>query len=389
MRRLATLACLAALATAGLTACSDDEPQDPDQPTVTASPQTGTPSPGQSAPAAPSGSATATKRGGPPKVVDTIATGLQAPWGVAFLPNGDAVVTERDSTRVLLLQGPQHLRHEIGTIDEAVGLGQQGGEAGLLGVAVSPDYETDHFLYFYASTATDNRIVRARLAGGTLGPTSVIFRGIPRGQIHDGGRLVFGPDGFLYASTGETGDGDLAQDKGSPAGKILRLTPDGEPAPGNPFEDSPIWSYGHRNVQGLAFDDEGRLWASEFGANTYDELNLIKPGRNYGWPMVEGRGDRKGLTNPQIVWDTDSASPSGLAYLDGRLWLASLRGERLWRIDVDGDRASEPADFFVGDYGRMRTVVVAPDGNLWLSTSNTDGRGAPREEDDRILVIRP
>lgn len=386
MRRLATLACLAALAPVTLAACSDDEPEEPGQPTVTATPSTETPSPTESTP---SESATAAAPGGPPKVVDTIATGLQAPWGIAFLPNGDAVVTERDSTRVLLLQGPKHLRHEVGRIDEAVGLGQQGGEAGLLGVAVSPDFASDRLLYFYASTATDNRILRARLAGGTLGPTSVVFDGIPRGQIHDGGRLVFGPDGYLYVSTGETGLPELAQDKSSPAGKILRLTPDGRPAPGNPFEGSPVWSYGHRNVQGLAFDDEGRLWASEFGASTFDELNLIEPGQNYGWPLVEGRGDRKGLVNPQVVWDTDSASPSGLAWLDGRLWLAALRGERLWRVDANGDRARDPADFFVGDYGRMRTVVAAPDGNLWLSTSNTDGRAAPREGDDRILVIRP
>ena len=186
---------------------------------------------------------------------------------------------------------------------------------------------------------------------------------------------------------------ELAQDKDSTAGKILRITVDGDPAPGNPFPDSPIWSYGHRNVQGLAFDDAGNLWASEFGDSTFDELNLIKPGRNYGWPLVEGRSDGQGggqgLTDPQVVWDTDANSPSGLAFLDGHLWLASLRGERLWRVEVDGARASRPVDFFVGDYGRMRTVVVAPDGNLWASTSNTDGRGHPKADDDRILVIRP
>jgi len=389
MRRLATLACLAALASPALTACSDGASDDPGHDTVTASPQAETPTPSGSTSAEPSEGATQAAPSGPPKVIGTIATGLQAPWGIAFLPNGDAIVTERDSTRVLLLQGPQHVRHVIGTIDQAVGLGQQGGEAGLLGVAVSPSYATDRLLYFYASTATDNRILRARLAGGTLGPTSVVLQGIPRGQIHDGGRLAFGPDGYLYASTGETGNGDLAQDKSSLGGKILRITTDGRPAPGNPFPGSPIWSYGHRNVQGLAFDDDGRLWASEFGAQTYDELNLIKPGGNYGWPMVEGRSDRKGLINPQVVWDTDSASPSGLAWLDGHLWLAALRGERLWRVTVTGDRAHDPADFFVGAYGRMRTVVVAPDGNLWLSTSNTDGRGTPRDGDDRILLIRP
>lgn len=388
MRHLATLTCLV-LASLTLAACSDSEPEGAGSGTVTATPQPESPTAATPTETESSGSAESPASGGPPRVLDTIATGLQAPWGIAFLPNGDAIVTERDSTRVLLLEGPQHARRVIGTIDEAVGLGQQGGEAGLLGVAVSPDYDTDRLLYFYASTETDNRVLSARLAGGTLGPTRVVFAGIPRGQIHDGGRLVFGPDGFLYVSTGETGVGELAQDKGSPAGKILRITADGEPAPGNPFPGSPVWSYGHRNVQGLAFDDEGRLWASEFGASTFDELNLIKPGRNYGWPIVEGRGDRKGLVDPQIVWDTDSASPSGLAWHDGRLWLASLRGERLWRVDVDGDRASRPADFFVGDYGRMRTVVVAPDGNLWLSTSNTDGRAEPREDDDRILVIRP
>ena len=142
-------------------------------------------------------------------------------------------------------------------------------------------------------------------------------------------------------------------------------------------------------MQGLAFDDQDRLWASEFGQNTYDELNLIKAGRNYGWPMVEGRGGGKGLVDPQVVWSTDDASPSGLAWLDGNLWLASLKGERLWRIDVSGKRARHPADFFVGKYGRMRTVVVAPDGRLWVTTSNTDGRGDPQDGDDRILVIEP
>jgi glucose/arabinose dehydrogenase len=315
--------------------------------------------------------------------VGTIARGLAVPWGLGFLPNGDAIVTERDSRRVLRIHGSRNAVQVLGTIEAAA----PDGESGLLGVAVSPEFARDRRLFFYVTTATDNRILRATYDRGRLGSTSVVLDGIPRGFVHDGGRLAFGPDGHLYVSTGETGEAALAQDRGSLGGKILRITPDGDPAPGNPFPDSPIWSYGHRNVQGLAFDDRGRLWASEFGENTFDELNLIEAGENYGWPIVEGRGGRGDLVDPQVVWETAVASPSGLAFLDGQLWLASLRGERLWRIDVTGKRARDPRDFFVGTYGRMRTVAVAPDGRLWMTTSNRDGRGDPAEADDRILVI--
>jgi glucose/arabinose dehydrogenase len=387
MRRRAA-ALLAVVAVLLVAACSgSDEGLGPEDDTITATP--GTPAaPSSPATTSPGGSDT-TGEQGPPKVVGTIATDLAVPWGVAFLPNGDAVVTERDTRQVLLIHGPQHDVRQIGVLDAAVPLGDQGGEAGLLGVAVSPDFASDRMLYFYLSTAEDNRIVKARLTRGRLGTPTVILDGIPNGFIHDGGRLAFGPDGYLYASTGETGDGELAQDRSTLAGKILRMTTDGDPAPGNPFRGSQIWSYGHRNVQGLAFDDHDRLWASEFGQDTWDELNLIEPGENYGWPMVEGRGGRPGMVDPQIVWNTDEASPSGLAWLDGHLWMASLRGERLWRVDVHGDRASHPADFFVGEYGRMRTVVASPDGQLWVTTSNRDGRGDPRPGDDRILLVDP
>ena len=322
-------------------------------------------------------------------MVGTIASNLDVPWGLAFLPNGDAVVTERDTTRVLLLRAPEYDVEEVGQISAAVGLGDLGGEAGLLGVAVSPDFGSDRLLYFYFSTDVDNRIVKATLEGGRLGTPTVILDGIPQGHIHDGGRLAFGPDGYLYASTGETGDGALAQDRSSLGGKILRMTTDGDPAPGNPDQDSVVWTWGHRNVQGLAFDDQGRLWASEFGDSTWDELNLIEKGDNYGWPNVEGQGGEPEYVDPHVVWPTEAASPSGLAWFDGNVWLASLRGQRLWRVDVSGNRGTDPADFFVGEYGRMRTVVAAPDGRLWVTTSNTDGRGDPAAEDDRILLIDP
>jgi glucose/arabinose dehydrogenase len=245
-------------------------------------------------------------------------------------------------------------------------------------------------LFFYVTTADDNRVLRARVDGDRLGDTRVVLDGIPNGFIHDGGRIAFGPDGHLYVSTGETGDPELAQDPDSLAGKILRITANGDPAPGNPDAGSPVWSMGHRNVQGLAWDDQGRLWASEFGSSTWDELNLIERGGNYGWPEVEGTGGGPGFVDPQLVWPVEEASPSGLAFADGRLWMAALRGQRLWRIDVSAaGRASRPTAYFTGDAGRLRTVAAAPDGTLWVTTSNRDGRGDPIAVDDRILLVDP
>jgi glucose/arabinose dehydrogenase len=371
----------AALALAALVGgCSDDD-EGAGPPTVTAAPSAEESAPTTTKPSSPSPSRK--DRPGPPRVVDTVARNLSVPWGIDFLPDDTAIVTERDTRRVLAI-ADGNVR-QVGLIEAAA----PQGEAGLLGVAVSPDFADDRTIFFYVSTAEDNRIVRTTYRNGRLGTPEVVLDGIPNGFIHDGGRLQFGPDGYLYASTGETGAPELAPDRNSLGGKILRITPDGKPAPGNPDPSSPIWSLGHRNVQGLAFDDDDNLWASEFGESTFDELNLIRKGGNYGWPTFEGRGDDPGLTNPQVVWNTSEASPSGLAYLDGRLWLGALQGERLWRIDVDNGRASDPTDFFVGRYGRLRTVVVAPDGNLWVSTSNRDGRATPGPDDDQIIVVDP
>ena len=320
-----------------------------------------------------------------PEAIGTLVDLLEVPWGVDFLPDGSAVVTERDSGRVLEVT-PDGTLTRLGALPGAV----SEGEAGLLGVAVSPDFARDETLFFYLTTGTDNRVVGAQLDGGVLGEPTVLLDGIPRGFIHDGGRIAFGPDGFLYVTTGETGDPELAQDPSSLAGKILRITADGEPAPGNPDPASPVWSLGHRNVQGLAWDDEGRLWASEFGDSDWDELNLIEKGGNYGWPLVEGAGGGPDYIDPQLVWPVDQASPSGLAYVDGHLWMAALRGQRLWRITVSrAGRAVRPTAYFVEDYGRLRTVAAAPDGLLWLTTSNQDGRGEPTPADDRIILIRP
>lgn len=358
-----------------LAACSSDRPGDPGASGAT----------GRSGATGPSETpGTAIPDAGAPRVVDTIAEGLDTPWGLAFLPDGTAIVTERDSGRVLAI--------EDGAVREAGKIRQVStptDEAGLLGVAVSPTFDQDRRLWFYVTTEQDNRVVTTTYDDGRIGEVRPVLTGIPNGHIHDGGRLEFGPDGFLYVSTGETGEPSLAADRSSLAGKVLRITRDGDPAPGNPDPGSPVWSWGHRNIQGLAFDDSGALWASEFGANDYDELNLISPGMDYGWPAVEGIGKEEGLTDPQLVWSTDEASPSGLAFADGDLWMAALRGERLWRIRLVDGRATRSDAFFIGDHGRMRTVVAAPDGSLWVTTSNRDGRGDPQRDDDRILVVRP
>ncbi|WP_431960801.1 PQQ-dependent sugar dehydrogenase [Actinacidiphila sp. bgisy160] len=374
----------AALASAALlaTGCSSDgDPAPPPPASASASP---------SAPASGGTEEPSAPAKGTAEVTGTVATGLSTPWGVAVLPEGDLLVASRDTGRVVRVAAGSGRTTQAGTVPGV----SPGGEGGLLGLAVSRDFATDHLVYAYFTTASDNRIARmlydpAKPAGEQLGAPDTILRGIPHGAIHNGGRIAFGPDGMLYAGTGESGDRGLAQDKKSLGGKILRMTPDGRPAHGNPEADSVVYSYGHRNVQGLAWDSRGRLWASEFGQDTWDELNLIEPGKNYGWPVVEGLARREGYVDPVAQWRTDDASPSGIAYADGSIWMASLRGARLWRIPLAGTKAAaDPQAFLAGEYGRLRTVVAGPDGGLLLTTSNTDGRGEPRKGDDRILRLR-
>ncbi len=353
-------------------------------------PSPGSPPSGPSSPIVPSAGAVSPGPPGapPPRVLGTVADHLKTPWGIAFLPDGSALVTERDTGRVLRLHGPGD--HRATPVGHVRVVSVPGGESGLLGIAVSPSYSRDHRVFLYACRSSGNEVLRGTLRHGRLGRLAPILRGIPHGAIHNGGRLAFGPDGSLYVSTGETGDSRLAQDRGSLGGKILRITRSGQPAPGDPFPGSPVWTYGHRNVEGLAFDPSGRLWATEFGQDTWDEINLIRRGRNYGWPIVEGRASgHPKLVNPKVQWHTDLASPSGLAYAAGSLWAGALRGERLWQVPLHGRRTGKPEGWFSGRYGRLRTVVRAPDGRLWVTTSNTDGRGNPGPRDDRILLVRP
>ncbi|WUO17551.1 PQQ-dependent sugar dehydrogenase [Streptomyces sp. NBC_00289] len=324
------------------------------------------------------------------KVVRTVAENLKTPWGLAPLPAGGLLVSSRDEGTITRIDEKTGRKTELGQVPGV----SAAGEGGLLGIALSPDFASDRMIYAYFTSASDNRVVRVlyedeKPAGEQLGAPDTVFKGIPKGFIHNGGRIAFGPDKMLYAGTGESGDRGLAQDKKSLGGKILRLTPEGEPAPGNPFPDSPVYSYGHRNVQGLAWDDKQRLFASEFGQDTWDELNAIKPGDDYGWPDAEGRSGDAKYHNPTAQWHTDDASPSGIAYAEGSVWMAGLKGQRLWRVPLKGTATSaDPQSFLEGEYGRLRTVVSAGGDRLWVTTSNTDGRGSPEDGDDRILELR-
>ena len=322
--------------------------------------------------------------------VSTLATDLEVPWSFAFLPDGDALVTERDSGRLLRVSPSGDVR-EVQTLPEG-----GSGEGGLLGVAVSPDYEEDHYIYAYYTTERDNRVVRFR-PGEKPEP---ILTGIPVNTFHDGGRIKFGPDGMLYVSTGDAGDSGNSQDRSSLGGKILRIEANGSVPPDNPFPGNPVYSYGHRNVEGLAWDADGQLYASEFGQDTWDEVNRIEAGGNYGWPEVEGKGgEDEGYVDPITVWPTSEASPSGAEIMvdgavpqwEGDLFVTALRGERLWHLELnDKGEIIGRQKLLDGEAGRIRDVAQAPDGSLWVSTSNHDTYGSPvSEQDDRIFRLAP
>ncbi len=316
-----------------------------------------------------------------PVAVEELSDGWSVPWGMGWLPDGSALYAERDTHQLVHLTS-DGVRTELGTVPNVV----SGGEGGLLGLAISPDFATDQTFYVFHTAANDNRIARMTYDGSAIGGYTPILTGIQKATYHNGGRLKFGPDGYLYAATGDAGNSNLSQDRNSLNGKILRLTPDGRPAPGNPFGNY-AYSYGHRNVQGLAWDPDGRLWASELGQNTYDELNLIEAGDNYGWPICEGVCGQQGMTDPLRTWSTSEASPSGLAFAGDALYMASLRGARLWRIPVTGTQTGTPVAYYQGEFGRLRTVETVPGGGaLWLTSTNSDGFTAPPGQDAVYVV---
>jgi len=374
---------LAAGAVSGLLGgCNDDAPPTPStSPTSTSSTSsTGTPTPTPTEPTA--------QDGVQPTVESTVATGLAVPWGIAFLPAapdpGTALVSERDTARILRIT-PGRKPVEVGVVPGVVPGVERSGEGGLLGLLWVTD-SPERPLYAYLSTSEDNRIVRMSYDGKRIGKPELLLAGIPTGVDHNGGRLALGPDRMVYISTGETYVVELAQDLSSLGGKILRMTPDGHIPLDNPF-GSLVWSYGHRNIEGLAFESGGRLWSSEFGAQAWDELNLIEKGQNYGWPFAEGSNGQNGFVRPVSQWPTDACSPGSVSVTRQTAWVPALQGQCLWAVPLTGAVAGRQVRWLGDQYGRLRTAQLAPDGSMWVTTSNKDGRGVPTEEDDRILRV--
>jgi len=321
------------------------------------------------------------------QTVSILSENLEVPWAMAFLPDGRMLVTERPG-RVRLVDTNGNVSDPIATIPV-----HQVSESGLHGVAVDPNFETNKNIYLYytyrsSGSNTLNRVVRYKFEGEKLLEEKIIVGQIPGAPNHDGGRIKFGPDGLLYITTGDAQQPSLAQDRNSFAGKILRVTRDGNRGPSNPF-DTIIYSYGHRNPQGITWDDNGQLWSTEHGRSPggLDELNLIQAGKNYGWPEIQGVETRSGLITPIINSGSgDTWAPAGTAYFNGSIFFAGLRGSALYEYKISEQKLVE---HFKNEYGRLREVVLGPDGMLYVTTSNRDGRGTVRQGNDKILRINP
>ncbi len=320
--------------------------------------------------------------------VQVVASGLVIPWEIAWLPEGDMLVTERPGRLVRIGRD-----RSVITVRGVV----HAGEGGLQGLALHPDFKQNNRLYLYLTAETEqgltNRVESYRLRGGELQDRTVVLDGLPGARYHDGGRIAFGPDGWLYVTVGDATRAREAQNPDSYNGTILRVRDDGSAVPGNPG-GTRVYSYGHRNGQGLAWDEQGRLWATEHGRSGLksglDEINLVQPGQNYGWPVIEGDQRRAGMRSPvihsgaSVTW-----APAGAAWYQGKLFFAGLRGESLYEAKIEGTRAGAVTSHFSGRFGRLRAVKVGPDGWLYVSTSNRDGRGEKRAGDDKIIRVNP
>jgi glucose/arabinose dehydrogenase len=325
---------------------------------------------------------------GQPQTPANVSTGWTIPWDIDWAPNGQfALITERDHFRVWRLSITGQ-KTQVGTVPNSV---TTNGEGGLMGVAFSPTWNgtSDQEVFFMHTSndggATQNRVVKMNFNGTSLSNRQVILAGIRSNRFHNGGRIKFGPDGFLYVTAGDAQQDSNGQNRDALNGKILRITKTGAAAPGNPF-GTRIYSWGHRNPQGLAWDSAGRLWSSELMNNANDELNLILPGRNYGWPTCQGSCNVAGMENPKRTWGVAEASPSGIAIVNDTVYMAALRGQRLWRIELNGTNVGSVSNHFVNTFGRLRAVSKVPGASaIWIGTTNADNNGGDPDGSDRIL----
>lgn len=309
---------------------------------------------------------------------ETVAKDLEVPWALAFLPDDSLIFTERGG-KVSILEGTNV--KSVGNITVT-----QNSESGLLGIAVDPKFNENHYIYLYYTNGNNNQISRFIL-NDTLTNETVLVNNIPAAAIHNGGRLKFGPDGKLYATTGEAGNTALAQDLNSLGGKILRINTDGSIPSDNPF-GTYVYSYGHRDPQGIAWGPKGIMYSSDHGDEANDELNIIKKGENYGWPDYEGNNTATGYIKPIRAYTEFTLAPSGITYYQNAVWMAGLRGTQLRKLTLSSDGSSVIGEkAFFTQFGRIRDVVEYK-GYLYICTSNRDGRGTPQNGDDRILKIK-
>lgn len=323
-------------------------------------------------------------------LTNIVAENLDTPWSIAFLPDNSFLFTERNGL-IKLVDSQGKLKAEpIAKINEAAEIG----EGGLLGIAIHPAFTNNNYIYLYytyrdGSQQILNRLVRMTYKDQKLSGQEILIDKLPGSQNHNGGRIKFGPDGYLYITTGDAGVAEKSQDKNYLGGKILRVKDNGEAAPDNPF-NTQVYSYGHRNPQGLTWDSQGRLWATEHGRSGalsgLDELNLIRPGANYGWPDIQGNDSRSGMQTPQIHSGSETWAPSGAAFWNNSIFFGGLRGQALYQAQLDGDKITLNK-FLERQFGRIRDVVIGPDNHLYLTTSNKDGRGNPTKNDDRIIKV--
>ncbi len=337
--------------------------------------------------------------------VQLVASGLEVPWSIVWTRDGRMIFAERPG-RVRVIENGSLRPQPLFVVPDV----EATGESGLMSLALHPEFNRNGFIYLsyaYSSGGMRVRVVRYREAPEGFVDRKVIIEDIPGERFHAGCRLRFGPDGKLYITTGDAGKRDLAQQLNSLAGKTLRLNDDGSVPQDNPFvgqQDArpEIWSYGHRNAQGLDFQPGSNLmFQTEHGPSGFDggqgadEVNIVERGKNYGWPVIRRNETRAGMESPLLEYTPACAPASGAFYsgpgfsaFKGNFFFGCLRGERLIRVVLDGRKVVSQEDL-IKDYGRIRDVVEGPDGNLYFSTSNRDGRGKPAEDDDRILRLVP